>query len=293
MPFWKRGSHISRGIRERKSTKGPRRFRGKAGEKMGYNNIEFKIEGRIGVLTVNRPKALNALNAETIREIRTVLAEVKGNESIRVLIITGYGEKAFIAGADIGEIDKLGLKEGLDFLSVGHQMNREIETLGIPTIAAINGLALGGGCELAMACSLRMVSEKAKLGLPELGLGVIPGYGGTQRLVRLIGKGRAMFYILTGDMIDAQKAIDMGLANLMFPPDKLMEEAMAIARRISEKGPLAVKMTLLALKYGPEVDLESALVLESAFVNIAIASEDKKEGIAAFFEKRRPVYKGT
>jgi enoyl-CoA hydratase len=171
-------------------------------------------------------------------------------------------------------------------------MNFEIETLGIPTIAAINGLALGGGCELAMACSLRVVSETARLGLPELGLGVIPGYGGTQRLARLIGKGRALWYLLTGDMIDAQKAVEMGLANLIVKPEKLMEESLAVAKRISSKGPLAVKMALLAVKYGSEMDLESGLVLESALTNLVIASEDKKEGIAAFFEKRKPQYKG-
>jgi enoyl-CoA hydratase len=259
---------------------------------MEYVNVEFEVRENIGLLTVNRPKALNALNAETIRGIRSVLAEVKGNDRVKVLVITGAGEKAFIAGADIGEIQKLTLKDGLDFLSIGHQMNREIETLGVPTIAAVNGLALGGGCEVSLACSLRIVSEKAKFGLPELGLGVIPGYGGTQRLVRLIGKSRALWYLLTGDMIDAQKAVEIGLAAMVIPQGALIQETMKVAARIAEKGPLAVKMILLALKYGPEVDLESALVLESAFVNLALASEDKKEGVAAFFEKRKPLYKG-
>ena len=244
------------------------------------------------MLTIDRPKALNALNAETIEEIRAVLSGVKGNSDIRVLIVTGAGEKAFVAGADIGEIKDLGLKDGFDSMRTGHQMNYDIETLGIPTIAAVNGLALGGGCELAMSCTLRVLSEKAKLGLPELGLGVIPGYGGTQRLARLIGKGRALWYLLTGDMIDAAKAVDIGLANLMVKPDELMEKSIEVARKIATKAPLAVKMALFAVKYGLETDIETGLVLEAALVNLTIASKDKNEGIAAFLEKRKAEFKG-
>jgi len=259
---------------------------------MGYENVRYSIENNIAILTVDRPKALNALDAQTIREIRSVLGEVKENEAVRVLVITGSGEKAFVAGADIVEINKLGLKEGYDFLRAGHQMNRDIETLGKPTIAAINGLALGGGCELAMSCTLRVVSEKAMLGLPELGLGVIPGYGGTQRLPRLIGKGPALWYLLTGDMIDAAKAVDLGLANLMAKPEELMEKALAVAGKIASKAPLAVKMAICAVNYGTGVDLETGIVLESALANVTIASADKKEGIAAFLEKRKPAYKG-
>ena len=259
---------------------------------MAYENIQFGAEDDVGILTIDRPKALNALNAGTVKEIRSVLADVKADEAIKVLIITGAGEKAFGAGADVGEIEGLGLKEGFDFLRIGHQMNHEIETLGKATIAAINGLALGGGLELAMSCTLRIASEKAKLGLPELGLGVIPGYGGTQRLARLIGKGRALYYMLTGDMIDAAKAEDFGLVNLMVKPEELMGKAMEVAKKIASKGPLAVKMALFAVKYGAETDLETGLVLESALANLSIASEDKKEGIAAFFEKRKPAYRG-
>jgi len=259
---------------------------------MGYKNVDYRIEDNVGILTIDRPKALNALNAETIREIRLVLDEVKKNQEIRVLIITGGGEKAFVAGADIGEIKELGLKDGFDFLRRGHQMNHDIETLGIPTIAAINGLALGGGCELALSCSLRVVSENAKLGLPELGLGVIPGYGGTQRLARLIGKGRALWYLLTGDMIDADKAVEIGLANLMVKHEEIVEQSIKIAGKIATKAPLAVKAALYAVKYGLETDLETGLVLEAALGNLTIASEDKNEGIAAFFEKRIPKYKG-
>jgi len=266
--------------------------KGKAGDKMGYQNVDCRIEDNIEILTIDRPKALNALNAETISEIRSILSEVKRNKAIRVLIITGGGEKAFIAGADIGEIKELGLKEGFDFLREGHKMNKDMENLGIPTIAAINGLALGGGCELAMSCTLRIVSENAKFGLPELGLGVIPGYGGTQRLGRMIGKGQAFWYMLTGEMIDASKAIDMGLANLMVKPEELMEQSIKVAKKIGTKAPLAVKMALYAVTYGLETDMETGLILESAMANLSIASKDKGEGIAAFLEKRKPVFKG-
>ncbi len=259
---------------------------------MAYKNIQFRTEEGVGILTIDRPKALNALNTETIKEIRSVVADVKADETIKVLIITGAGEKAFGAGADIGEIKELGLNDGFDFLRRGHQMNYEIETLGKATIAAINGLALGGGLELAMSCTLRIASENAKLGLPELGLGVVPGYGGTQRLARLIGKGRALWYLLTGDTIDAAAAVNFGLVNQTVRPDELMEKAIEAARKIAGKGPLAVKMTLFAVKYGTEVDLETGLVLESALANLSVASEDRKEGIAAFFEKRKPEYKG-
>ena len=259
---------------------------------MEYENVKYVEENGIGILTVDRPKALNALNGQTIGEIRSAVGEARENEQVGVLIITGSGEKAFVAGADIGEIKKLGLKDGFDFVRIGYQMNHDIETLGKPTIAAINGLALGGGCELAMSCTLRVVSETAKMGLPELGLGVIPGYGGTQRLPRLIGKGPALWYLLTGEMIDAAKAVDLGLANLMVKPDELMEKVVEVARKIASKAPLAVKMAMCAVNYGSGVDLETGLVLESALANVTIASEDKNEGIAAFFEKRKPDYKG-
>lgn len=260
---------------------------------MEYKNLRYSTHNKVAVLSIDRPKSLNALNGETISEIRSVLEHVKGDETIRVLILTGTGEKAFVAGADIKEIERLGLKEGHDFFQKGHQMNREIENLGIPTIAAINGLALGGGCELAMACTLRIVSENAKLGLPELGLGVIPGYGGTQRLARLIGRGRALWHLLTGELMDAQTAVETGLANLMVKREELVDQAIAVAEKIVTKAPLAVKMALIAVKYGVETDLETGLVLESALGNLAIASEDKREGITAFLEKRQPAFQGN
>ncbi len=259
---------------------------------MNYNNIQFESEGNIGIITLNRPKAMNALNGETIREIRSLLASVKDDGETRALIITGAGEKAFCAGADLNEVKEVGLKESFDFFRKGHQMNHDIENLGIPVIAAINGLALGGGCELALSCTLRVVSRAAKLGLPELGLGVIPGFGGTQRLTRLAGKSDALWYLLTGDMIDAEKAVDMGIANLIAEPDELMDRVHKLAKKITKKAPLAVKAVLNAVHYGAETDLETGLVLEAAFANVVTASEDKKEGIAAFLEKRDPKYQG-
>lgn len=254
--------------------------------------MDYKIDGNVGILTIDRPKALNALNAETIREIGSVLDEVKSNEETRCLIVTGAGEKAFVAGADIGEVRDLGLKDGFDAMRIGQQLCTAVETLGIPSIAAVNGLALGGGCELAMSCSLRLVSENAKFGLPELGLGVIPGYGGTQKLARLIGKGRALWYLLTGDMIDAEKAVETGLANLMVSQGELMEKSLEVAKKICTKAPLAVKSALCAVKYGLETDQETGLVLEAMLCNLTLASEDKSEGIASFFDKRKPEYKG-
>ncbi|MBW1772467.1 MAG: enoyl-CoA hydratase/isomerase family protein [Deltaproteobacteria bacterium] len=259
---------------------------------MEFQNIRFQKKENIGILTVDRPKALNALNTQTIQEMCSVFKEVKMDDTLRLLIITGAGEKAFIAGADIGEIQELTLKNGLEFLQAGHQMNRDIEGLGKPTIAAINGLALGGGCELALACSLRIISEKAKMGLPELGLGVIPGYGGTQRLARLIGKGRALWYLLTGDMIDAPTALELGLANMVAAPEELMEKTLKLGKKIASKGPFAVKMALMAVNYGLETNMESGLALEAALTNLALQSKDKEEGIAAFFEKRKPNYTG-
>ena len=259
---------------------------------MGYQHIDFKTTEQTGILTINRPKVLNALNSGTIAEIRSVLREMQANEDLRVLIITGAGEKAFAAGADIGEIESLGLKDGFEFLKAGQQMNREIETLGKPTIAAVNGLALGGGCELALSCTLRIVSETAKFGLPELSLGVIPGYGGTQRLTRLIGKSRALWFLLNGDFINAEQALEMGLAGALVKPEALLDSVLKTAAKIAAKAPLAVKMALYGVQYGSEINSDAGMVLENALANITLASEDKKEGIKAFLEKRKPDFKG-
>lgn len=259
---------------------------------MEYQNIIFEIKEGCGLLTINRPKKMNALNRATIDELYDVIAKVKADDNLCCLIITGAGDKAFVAGADISEFVDLGMKEAFDFIRRGHKLLREIESLSIPTIGAVNGLALGGGCELAIACTLRIVSEKALFGLPELGLGVIPGYGGTQRLARIIGKSRASWLMLTGDMMGAEEALKTGLANKVVKHEELMETALKTAKKIRQKGPLAVKYALLAVNHGAETDLETGLVIEAAMANLAIVSKDKEEGVAAFLEKRKPVFQG-
>ncbi|RLC32623.1 MAG: hypothetical protein DRH37_00135 [Deltaproteobacteria bacterium] len=259
---------------------------------MDYEKIIFEVKEGTAILTVNRPKKMNALNSRTMDEIRDAVATVQGDDSIRALIITGAGDKAFVAGADISEFTELGLKESYDFVRKGASIFRELEALNVPSIAAVNGMALGGGCELAMSCTFRIASETALFGLPELGLGVIPGYGGTQRLAGIIGKSNAWWAMLTGENLDAQKAFSMGLVNLVAKPEELMDTAMKVAGKIAKKGPLAVKFAMIATKFGAEVDLETGLVLEALAANLALASEDKKEGVAAFLEKRKPTYQG-
>jgi len=259
---------------------------------MEYQNVIFEVKEEIGQLTINRPKKLNALNAATINEIKDVLDKVKGDRNVKVLIINGAGDKAFVAGADIAEFTDISIEQGFDFSRNGHQMNRQIEWLGIPTIAAVSGFALGGGCELAMACTFRIASENAKFGLPELGLGVIPGYGGTQRLARIIGKSRALWLMLTGEMLGAEDAFNMGLANKVVKPEELLDTAFTVAKTICQKGPLAVKCALTAVHHGVETDLETGLVLEAAMTNLVMVSEDKAEGVSSFMEKRKSVFKG-
>lgn len=259
---------------------------------MEYQNVIFEIKEECGLLTINRPKKMNALNWATVEEIKDVVARVKGDDAVKVLIITGAGDKAFVAGADISEFVDVSLKDGFDFTRRGHTLFREMAALSIPSIAAVNGLALGGGCELAMACTFRVVSENAQFGLPELGLGVIPGYGGTQRLARIIGKSRALWMMLTGEMMGAEEALDTGLANKVVKSDELMEAVFKVAKTICKKGPLAVKYALIAVQHGIETDLETGLIIESAMTNLVLTSQDKEEGVAAFLEKRKPVFQG-
>jgi enoyl-CoA hydratase len=260
---------------------------------MGYEKIIFEVKDGIAVLTVNRPKKMNALNFQTMDEIQAAVAEVHADDSIRALIVTGSGDKAFVAGADISEFTELGLKESYDFIRRGAKIFRDLEALNVPSIAAVNGMALGGGCELAMGCTFRIVSESAVFGLPELGLGVIPGYGGTQRLARIIGTSQAMWAMLTGDMINAEEALTLGLANKVAKPEELMDVVMKVAKKMASKAPLAVKFAMIATKYGSEVDLETGLVIEGLAANLALSSKDKIEGVAAFLEKRKPSYTGN
>jgi enoyl-CoA hydratase len=259
---------------------------------MDYQNVTFEKKEEIGLLTINRPKKLNALNHATMDEIEDVLGKAKSDQALRVLIITGAGDKAFVAGADVSEFVDLGLNEGFEFTRRGNKIFRALECLGIPTIAAVNGLALGGGCELAMSCTFRILSDSARFGLPELALGVIPGYGGTQRLARMIGKSRALWVILTGETIGAEEALSVGWANRVVAREALMDEAFKVAKTICSKGPLAVKYALIAVNHGTETDLETGLVIESAMTSLVLTSEDKKEGVSSFLEKRRPVFRG-
>lgn len=259
---------------------------------MEWKNLIFEEREGMGIITINRPEKLNALNKEVLSELKGVIERVRSEEKIRVLIITGSGEKAFAAGADINEIAELGLANAFAFSREAQGVTDAIEHLGKPVIAGINGLALGGGFELALGCTFRILSENAKMGLPEVGLGAIPGIGGTQRLPRIIGKGRALWYLLTGELIDAQTALLIGLANKVVPSANLMEACLEVAKTILKKGPLAVSLALQAVHSGLEMGQEEGLTLESALMTIACASEDKNEGIKAFLEKRKPNFKG-
>lgn len=258
---------------------------------MEYNNILFEIKNKIAFVTINRPDKLNALNNATLDEIKDCFTAIKSNDAVNVIIITGAGEKAFIAGADISELNKLSLVDGKIFSEKGQEVFNLIEKLGKPVIAAVNGFALGGGCELALACHLRISNEKAKFGQPEVNLGIIPGYGGTQRLTRLINSGRAAEMILTGDLIDAHEALRIGLVNNVYSSDELMSKAVVQAERISAKGQIAVQMALRAIVSCDEISETEGQNLESSLFALCCGTEDFKEGTSAFLEKRKPNFK--
>jgi enoyl-CoA hydratase len=255
-------------------------------------NIQFEIRDGIAFLTLNRPKVLNALNAATLRELQASIDSIKKDDSVRAVLLTGSGEKAFAAGADIQELAQVNGVEGRDFALRGQAVFRAIETCGKPVIACINGFALGGGCELALACTLRIASEHAKLGQPEVKLGLIPGYGGTQRLARLVGKGIALQMILTAEIFSAADALRVGLVNEVVAPDQLLIRGEAIARTIAAMAPLAVRYSLEAIDHGYDLPLEEALFLEAALFGLSCGTADKAEGTAAFLAKRAPVWQG-
>jgi enoyl-CoA hydratase len=259
---------------------------------MEFKNILLSIEGEIGILMINRPKALNALNMETLREIQMGIQEVKNHSDVKVLIITGAGEKAFIAGADISEMRGMNSIEALNFSKLGHLTLKMIEDLDRPVLAAVNGFALGGGTELALACDFIYASENAKFGLPEVTLGIFPGFGGTQRLPRLIGKGKAKELIMTGKMISSQEAFALGIANRVFPQSSLMEETKKVASQIAGNGAVAVRLAKMAVNAGFNMELTEACSLESYAFSLGFTTEDQKEGMTAFLEKRKPNYKG-
>jgi enoyl-CoA hydratase len=259
---------------------------------MEYKNILLSTEGEIGILTINRPKALNALNIETLQDIQMGIQEVKGNPALKVLILTGAGEKAFVAGADITEMRGMNSIEALNFSRLGHLTLKMIQDLDRPVIAAVNGFALGGGTEIAVACDFIYASENARFGVPEVTLGIFPGFGGTQRLPRLIGKGKAKELIFSGKMVSAQEAFQMGIVNKVFPLASLMAETKKAAAQIAGNGAIGVRLAKMVIDAGFNLDLTEACSLESYAFSIGFTTEDQKEGMTAFIEKRKPNFKG-
>jgi enoyl-CoA hydratase len=258
---------------------------------MGYETILLEQEGPVGILKLNRPQALNALNSQVASELSAVMDEIEKEATLKVLIITGAGEKAFIAGADILEMEKLSTTEARAFGNRLRIAVDKIANLSKPVIAAINGFALGGGCELAMACDIRVASEKARLGQPETGLGIIPGSGGTQRLPRLVGPSKAKQLIFTAEMIDAKTALEIGLVDKVVPPDQLMVEAKKLAAAIASKPKVALSLAKSAINRGLDMDLGNGLSYEIECFAECFATRDQKEGMRAFSEKRKPDYK--
>jgi enoyl-CoA hydratase len=259
---------------------------------MDLANILWRVEEGVAVVTVNRPKALNALDPATVGELSQVIDAIAADPSIRALVVTGAGEKAFVAGADIGQMSAMSVAEAQAFAETGHRTLAKLEALPIATIAAVNGFALGGGCELAMACDLVYASERARFGQPEVNLGIIPGFAGTQRLVRRVGLMRAKEIVLTGDMIDAARAKAIGLALEVVPPDQLMGHALAQARKIASRGPAAVASAKRVMEEGAGVDLATGCALERRAFALLFATEDAREGMRAFLERRAPSFKG-
>ena len=259
---------------------------------MAYENILFEKREGIAYITFNRPKVLNALNRRTVEELRDALLDARDDASVRVLILTGAGEKSFVAGADISELAQRTPVDGKDFSLFGQSVFHILETIGKPSICAINGFALGGGCEMALCCSIRLASKTAKLGQPEVKLGIIPGYGGSQRLARLCGKGVAHELCLSGEMIAAEEAQRIGLVNHIYEPADLLPAAEALAKKIIANAPLAVKYTMEAIERGVEMPLEEGLFLEATLFGLSCATEDMREGTKAFLEKRKADFKG-
>lgn len=257
---------------------------------MKPNNLLTQVENGVGTITINRPEVRNALNLETVDEMRMVLQQWKQDSEVQVVVFTGAGDKSFAAGADIAQLRERTLFDALE--SQMQTFYRELELYGKPTIAAINGYALGGGCELAMACDIRIAAAHARLGLPELNLAIIPGAGGTQRLARLVGKGKAVEMILTGMMIDGEEAKRIGLVSQTVSPDRLLDAVRKTADMILAKGPLAVRLAKIAMQTGIETDLQTGLVIERLAQALLFTTEDKREGTAAFLEKRKPNFQG-
>jgi enoyl-CoA hydratase len=259
---------------------------------MAYQNLIVEKRDGAAIVTVNRPDKLNALNALTMAELDAAFTDLAGDPTVGGVILTGSGEKAFVAGADIGELSAQGPIRGRDVAILGQRVLERIETLTKPVIAAVNGFALGGGCELALACHVRLASENAKLGTPEVRLGLMCGYGGTQRLPRLVGKGPALEMLLTGEMVDAQEAFRIGLVNRVFPRDRLLPEAEALLRRMLANAPMSLRLTLEAVNAGLSLPLREAQDHEATLFGLLCSTEDMKEGTRAFLDKRPATFQG-
>ncbi|HEU4563125.1 MAG TPA: enoyl-CoA hydratase-related protein [Gemmatimonadaceae bacterium] len=259
---------------------------------MRFETLTFEVRDRIATLTVNRPDKLNALNDTTIRELGEAIEAARASDEVGGVIVTGAGTKAFVAGADISELASQGPLEGRERALRGQRIFSRFESSPKPVIAAINGYALGGGCELALACHVRIAAEGARLGLPETKLGICPGYGGTQRLPRIVGKGRALELILTGDMVDAAEAHRIGLVNKVVPADQLLPAAVEMMRKMLEKGPIAVAMSIEAVNSGLEMPLADGLALEATLFGVLASTADMREGMQAFLEKRPARFAG-
>src|SRR5215207_4452555 len=257
---------------------------------MSYETLLTEARDGVGVVTVNRPEVRNALNRRVMEEMRAVLDGFREDDGVGAVVFTGAGEKAFVAGADIGELRERTILDGL--AAAMQRLYDEIEGFEKPTIAAVNGYALGGGCELAMACDIRIAAENARFGLPEVTLAILPGAGGTQRLARHIGKGRALEMIMTGRLMDAEEALSAGLVSKVVPQEDLMDAVKETAEQVLTKGPLAVRLAKLAVQAGYETDQRTGLLIERLAQAILLTSEDKREGISAFLEKREPYFKG-
>ncbi len=259
---------------------------------MEYVNLLVSVSERIATVTVNRPKSLNALNPATVRELSAAFGEMADREDVGVVVLTGAGEKAFVAGADISEMRHFNAVQALEFALFGQGVLERIERLPQPVIGAINGFALGGGCELAMACDILIAADTARFGQPEVNLGIIPGYGGTQRLPRLVGRNIAKEIVLTGEMITAQRACEIGLVNRVVPQADLMNAARETASKILSKGPVAVRTAKMAMNRGLDMDLSNACALEANAFAVGFSTADRAEGMAAFLEKRKPSFTG-
>jgi enoyl-CoA hydratase len=257
-----------------------------------YTNLLFEKDNGIGIITINRLQSLNALNTTTLCELGALCDALSTDDSVRVVIITGAGNKSFVAGADINAMLPLTAMKGRAYGKIGQSVFHKIEHLPQPVIAAVNGFALGGGCELALACDIRIVAEKAKFGQPEVSLGITPGFGGTQRLPRLIGMGRAKELIYTGEIIDVAEAYRIGLVNKVVPLELLMETAMNLARKIMAKASIAVQLSKVAINQGLNMDLASGIAYEAEVFGLCFATEDQTEGMTAFLEKRKPIFTG-